>query len=648
MARELQGCKMPTSKQENNTIIFYFVAIVLVLVTSNITASTVVPYPLPSIYPVSSTFSLEVDGTSVPVTNFIIYNEIQCHYAWVAFEDVVTIKVIANENIIQHKIRPLRHDIQPVIEGQTLKHTLSKPEFLAYNINDKEILFLLALPLETDIPDLESDSVINIMDSGIDNTGATDETEKISLAIDQAAQSDKTLYFPKGVYKMKQLEIANINGLNIYLAPGAVLRGTGKGTDFNNWSPELEPGDKKIDHFISIINSSNISIRGRGIIDPKGVEVLMSLNGGEPIHDIKNATMKIRGITTESSQNVFIDGLLIRESSSQSAPFKGCDNVSITNSMTINYLHLKNSGGFNFWGCTNGLVKNCFYYGGDDGLSAKAPEGYDCHHLTFENSVIYTLTRGVTFGMQGEEEMHSVVFRNIDAISTRDGIDFKHNYGQGDWHNILVENVTVDEIIQDKGISGNPINLQLNNGGSIQDVTIRNVVIQEPGTPGGIYGQHVAGNRPGYISNIIFKNVKVGGIPWVDLASSQLTLDAYVDTSSIFFIWDPTDVGSEDSEGSIPSNFQLYQNYPNPFNPDTHISYQLKEPSEVRLEVFNIMGEKVRMLVSSKHSAGIYSVTWDSQDDYRTQVSSGIYLLRIEVQAQTSEFYKSRKMVLMK
>lgn len=502
---------------------------------NSVFGATIQVVELPEIYPVSSDFQVEIDSVEIPVTDFIIYNEIQCHYARVAFEGSVTIKVIANENIIQHKIRPLRHDIQPVIEGQTLQHTLSKPQFLAYNINDKEILFLLALPLETDIPDLESDSVINIMDSGIDNTGATDETDKISLAMDQADQSDKTLYFPKGVYMMKQLEIANRNGLNIYLAAGAVLRGTGKGTDFNKWSPELLPGDKKIDHFISIKNSSNISISGRGTIDPWGTEVHKSLNGGEPIHDINEATMKIRGITTESSQNVFIDGLLIRESSSQSAPARSCDNVSITNSITINYLHLKNSGGFNLWGCTNSRVKNCFYYGGDDGLSAKATEGDDCHHLTFENSVIYTLTRGVTFGMQGEEEMHSVVFRNIDVISTRDGIDFKHNYGQGDWHNILVENITVDEIVQDKGKYGNPINLQLNEGGSIKDVTIRNVIIQDPGTPGGIYGQHVAGNRAGYISNITFINTRVSGIPWVDLASSKLTLDAYVDANSIFF-----------------------------------------------------------------------------------------------------------------
>jgi len=412
------------------TRIEFIVVLTIIMNLDSVFGATIQVVELPEIYPVSSDFRVEIDSAEIPVTDFIIYDEIQCYFAQVAFEGSVTVKVIANEDITQHKIRPLRHDIQPVIEGQTLQHALSKPEFLTYNINDKKILILLALPLETDIPDPESDSVINIMDSGIDNTGETDETDIITLAVNQADQADKILYFPQGVYKMKQLEIANKNGLDIYLAPGAVLRGTGKGTDFKGWSSTLEPGDREIDHFVHIIDSKNISISGRGTIDPRGIEVHKSLNGGEPLYDVKQATMKIRGLTTESSQNIFIDGLLVRESSSQSAPFKGCDNVSITNSITINYLNIKNTGGFNLWGCTNALVKDCFYYGGDDGYSAKAPEGYICNNLTFENCVIYTRTRGVTFGMQREEDIHSVAFRNIDVISTRDGIDFKHNY----WH----------------------------------------------------------------------------------------------------------------------------------------------------------------------------------------------------------------------
>lgn len=624
-----------------NKRVFMTIARLIVLTlfmnSNSVLGATIQVVELPEIYPVSSDFQVEIDSVEIPVCDFIIYNEIQCHYARVDFEGSVTIKVIANENIIQHKIRPLRHDIQPVIEGQTLQHTLSKPEFLAYNINDKEILFLLALPLETDIPDMESDSVINIMDSGIDNTGTTDETDKIILAMDQAGQSDKTLYFPKGVYKMKQLEISNRNGLNIYLAAGAVLRGTGKGTDFNGWSPDLKPGDKEIDHFIRIKDSKNISIRGRGTIDPWGTEVHKSLNGGEPLHDIKESTMKIRGITTESSQNIFFDGLLVRESSSQSAPFKGCDNVSISNSMTINYLHLKNSGGFNFWGCTNALMKDCFYYGGDDGYSAKAPEGYDCHNLTFENSVIYTLTRGITFGMQGEEDMHSVVFRNIDVISTRDGIDFKHNYGRGDWYNILVENITIDEIVRDeKGKYGNPINLQLNEGGSIKDVTIRNVIIQDPGTPGGIYGQHVAGNRAGYISYIHFENVEVGGIPWVDLASSQLTLDAYVDTSSIFFNGNPANQIPVFASDPI-NNLSLAQNFPNPFNLSTVINYQLAVNSNVQLTIYDLAGREIKTLVQQYQTAGEHSISFDASD-----IASGSYIFKLKA----GSFEQSRKMLL--
>jgi len=608
----------------------------LYMISHAATGATIEFAELPEVYPVSSGFKVFIDSVEIPVSEFIVYDEVQCHYAQVDFEGSVTIRVITNESIVQHQIRPLRHGIMPTIEDTLLEHELDKPEFLAYNINDKEILFLLARPLETHIPGPESDSVMNILNSGVDPTGATDETEKILTAIRQAAESDKILFFPKGIYKVKQLDISKIDGLKIYMAPGAVLRGTGKGSDFQGWSPQLKPGDREIDHFIHITDSKNISISGRGTIDPRGMEVHKDLNGGEPLYEAKQATMKIRGLTTESSQNVYLEGILARGSSSQSAPSKGCDNVHISHSITLNYLYVKNTGGFNLWGCTNSSVEDCFYYGGDDGYSAKAPEGYACHHLNFENSVIFTRTRGITFGMQGEEDMHSVVFRNIDVISTRDGIDFKHNWGQGKWSDILVENITVDEIIMEKDAYGNPINLQVQRGGSIKDVTIRNVIIRDQGTPGGIYGHHVEENSPGYISQIHFENVSVGGTPWTDLESSRLTLDDYADASTIYFNGIPVRP-VQVKNIAVSRSSVLAQNFPNPFSHSTVISYDLETDSMVQLTVYDLLGRKIETMVQENQNAGDYSVSFDAHE-----LAGGIYLYELK----TDSMKQCRKMWL--
>ena len=612
--------------------------VLLLTVISNVaTGATIEFTELPEVYPVSSGFRVFIDSVEIPVSEFIIYNEVQCHYAQVDFEGSVTIRVIANENIYQHQIRPLRHGIMPNIRDTLLEHELDKPEFLAYNINDKEILFLLARSPETNIPGSESDSVINIMNFGVDNTGGIDETTKIVEAINDAVETRKILYFPEGVYTVKQLEIKGVDGLDIYMAPGSVLRGTGKGSDFKDWHSGLEPGDRVIDHFIHIYKSKNISITGRGTIDPRGMDVHQDLNNGEPLYDAKQAKMKIRGITTESSQNIFIDGVLVRESSSQSAPFKGCNNIVVSNSITINYMHIKNTGGFNLWGCSNATVEDCFYYGGDDGLSAKAPEGYVCHHLSFENSVIYTLTRGITFGMQGDEDMHDVVFRNIDAVSTRDGIDFKHNYGKGKWYNILIENVTVDEIILDeKGVYGNPINLQIKQGGTIKDITFNNIIIQDHGTPGGIYGQHEPDNTPGNISNIYFNNIEVGGVSWIDLETSQLTLDQYADAKSIYFNGEAIDQTTT-IDSDLLKSIELLKNYPNPLRLNTTFQYTLPNNCFVSLKVFDFLGKEVVTLVSAEKPKGTYEYIFS-----KGELPVGTYIYTLHA----GKFIQSRKLII--
>jgi len=67
------------------------------------------------------------------------------------------------------------------------------------------------------------------------------------------------------------------------------------------------------------------------------------------------------------------------------------------------------------------------------------------------------------------------------------------------------------------------------------------------------------------------------------------------------------------------------QNYPNPFNPETIIRYQLPKSSHVNLEVFNILGERIRTLVDTEQNAGFYHITWDGKNDAGMIAPSGIY-----------------------
>ena len=85
-------------------------------------------------------------------------------------------------------------------------------------------------------------------------------------------------------------------------------------------------------------------------------------------------------------------------------------------------------------------------------------------------------------------------------------------------------------------------------------------------------------------------------------------------------------------------------NYPNPFNPETHISFRLPKPTQVKLEIFNVAGERIRLLVNEFKNAGTYNVVWNSRMDNGSKAPSGVYFYRL----QADEFNMSRKLVLLK
>jgi hypothetical protein len=92
-------------------------------------------------------------------------------------------------------------------------------------------------------------------------------------------------------------------------------------------------------------------------------------------------------------------------------------------------------------------------------------------------------------------------------------------------------------------------------------------------------------------------------------------------------------------------SFVLYQNYPNPFNPITTIKYLIPVLSQVKVIIYNSIGEKITELVNSNQKAGIYQLTWDAEN-----FSSGIYFCSIEAipASGTNLFQSVRKMIILK
>lgn len=99
-------------------------------------------------------------------------------------------------------------------------------------------------------------------------------------------------------------------------------------------------------------------------------------------------------------------------------------------------------------------------------------------------------------------------------------------------------------------------------------------------------------------------------------------------------------VSNENPVGEgIPQHFSLGQNYPNPFNPTTSFTYNVPQTADVKLEVFDMLGRKVKELVNERKAAGTYSISFDASD-----LSSGMYIYRL----QAAETVLSKKMTLIK
>jgi hypothetical protein len=111
-----------------------------------------------------------------------------------------------------------------------------------------------------------------------------------------------------------------------------------------------------------------------------------------------------------------------------------------------------------------------------------------------------------------------------------------------------------------------------------------------------------------------------------------------------YLLFNTSPQGVTDRGGSLPKSFSVSQNYPNPFNPTTKIDFEVPVKSDVKLSVYNVLGQKVVTLVDKAMNPGKYVADWDGRSDGGTSVASGIYFYKFEA----GSYVMTKKMIMLK
>lgn len=176
------------------------------------------------------------------------------------------------------------------------------------------------------------------------------------------------------------------------------------------------------------------------------------------------------------------------------------------------------------------------------------------------------------------------------------------------------------------------------NSGNVLDATL----IHAYNSEGDLVGSTISELDGSYqISGLIPGNYSIQSnmINYQDVALQNVVISEMNSISEINLALVPEGVTAIEDDSFVASQFELNQNYPNPFNPSTTISFSLAKETNVRLVVYNVLGQQVAQLISSKMNAGYHEVTFDAN-----KLTSGIYFYSLD----TENYSSVKKMILQK
>lgn len=496
--------------------------------------ATIQNYPMPSIYTPSSVYSLKVNNEAVPVVKYLPDYD----YAQFSFEGTISLEVTADQPITSYSISPLAKNITGTVNGNKLTFTLSASTYVIVDINapanedpnekdpDKrrKRLVIAADPLETDIPASSGPGIYNVTAApyNADKTGATITSGAIQQAIDAANQAGGGIvYIPAGVYKSSNLTLKS--NVTFYLAGGAVIVGTGRGEDYRNDFRKDSISDGT--YFIrTATNSVNITMRGRGTIDGKGIEMRKRKMTNPPATHKQGEGFINNLVVPMATSNFKFDGLTLRDGGFWAFLVVRSDNVTITNYKGYQDLFTLEDDAIDINESQNVLVKHALAISDDDTFSTKTwpqkgmskdwPGAIEhLENVVFEDCFAWTRCAAFKLGMGICTPQIGVTIRNSYVYQSARALLVDHAYTENPlpvegWaQDVTFENIDIERV----GINqfGNYwLRVSTSTAGDVSNVILRNINVRDTGGDSPIQGNPTRG---GMVNGVTFENVVVKG-----------------------------------------------------------------------------------------------------------------------------------------
>lgn len=363
--------------------------------------------------PKSPLYTITANGAPLFVekmTNFAA--EMNVHYAHASLSGAgtATIAVTVSETFSAFKLSPKSRQLSATKSGNTVTFS-SGPNYLIFQPDAKELLFILLDAEETNPPKLGDANVKSLADYTVDNTGATVVTSKIQSAINAASGATQNiLYVPPGRYKVGELWLKS--NMTLYLPCGAIISGSSSTADFSTGSGgiNIEGAQHAL---VRMYQIKNTQILGRGVLDANG-------------HAIRAAGLNANLLKIEQSSSITVDGIVSRDPSYWNTLVYRSDLVTIQNYKVINCRPTTGSTGYNqtdgvdFDESTNGTLTNAFLYTGDDGMATKNEDAngtINTKNITHQHIVVYNNSVGCKIGTKSMgQSIDGVTFKDVDVV----------------------------------------------------------------------------------------------------------------------------------------------------------------------------------------------------------------------------------------